>query len=205
MGKVDGRAVAILLLTGGHSRRFGGGAKLQAEIGEGVRVIDLVVANLSQVGLPIFEAGIGLTELPKVQGTQFKSPLVGVARGYEAISTEFGTSEISLLVVAGDMVALDAATLSTVGSFPSSRSVVPFDGSLQILGARWSRRSLEMAQFIAETHPSFSLRSALGEGAIVLDDRRWRGDSSPFFDIDTYDDLRRFRSSFLGLKDAPQY
>ncbi|MDA8277672.1 MAG: NTP transferase domain-containing protein [Actinomycetota bacterium] len=200
-----GRASAILLLTGGYSRRFDGGGKLQAVIDGRTRVIDVVADNLAKLGVPVFEAGIGLTKFPWVHGTQYKSPLVGVARGYEAIASDFGTFDLSIFVVAGDMVKLDPRTVETIVNFPSTRTVIPYDGSLQVLAARWGKSSLEMARLMAETNPSFSLRSALGEDVVILDDRRWRGGASPFFDIDTYDDLRRFRSSYLGIKDASQY
>ena len=204
MAEFRSRAEAILLLTGGRSRRFGGGGKLQTEVVAGLRVIDIVSRNVAQVGLPVFEAGIGITQFHKVQGTQYKTPLVGVARGFDEIARTFGNSEISILVVAGDMVALDPATMRVISAFPSKGSVVPFDGSLQILGARWGPSSLEMAKFMAITHPTFSLRSALGGNTLTLDDRRWR-EHSPFFDIDTAEDLLAFRRNFLNHDRATRF
>ncbi|MDA8196645.1 MAG: hypothetical protein M0019_05460 [Actinomycetota bacterium] len=194
MASERGSAVAVLLLTGGYSRRFANGMKLEAKVTDGNRVIDVVADNLSQVGLPVFEAGLGMTDFNQITGTQFTSPLVALAKGFSVIAEALGDENISIMVLAGDMVALDPITITRVATFPSARSVVPFDGSLQVLGARWGHASLALARSMAMTHPKYSLRSALGEGVVILDDRRWRV-RSPFSDIDTFEDLEDFKQN----------
>ena len=178
-----------LLLTGGRSSRFPGD-KLRARLA-GLPLVERVANAIRAAGIDAFEIGPGYTSLPRVKGTERRNPLTAVGVGWQGVAELIGRKPASMLVVSGDLGNVDSATLSFLARFPGATSVVPFDGSYQPLCARWSLEALETAAELGRDERAHAVRAALDGGHITWSDSRWRagGILSPFFDVDTVEDL----------------
>ena len=197
------RPLYALLLTGGRSSRFPGD-KLLARL-VGLPLVERVANAVHEAGIHAFEIGPGYTSLPRIEGTERRNPLTAVGAGWQGIATLLGRKPASMLVVSGDLGNIDSATLSFLARFPGAASVVPFDGSYQPLCARWSRSALETAAKLGNDERAHAVRAALDGGHITWRDRRWTADGilSPFFDVDTEEDLSILEKSIRdGQKEA---
>ena len=192
-----------MLLTGGRSSRFPGD-KLRARLA-GLPLVERVANAIHAAGIDAFEIGPGYTSLPRVEGTERRNPLTAVGAGWLGVADLMGRKPASMLVVSGDLGNIDSATLSFLARFPGAASVVPFDGSYQPLCARWSFSALEMAAELGRDERAHAVRAALDGGHITWRESRWRagGILSPFFDVDTVEDLSILEKSIRdGQKEA---
>ncbi len=180
-----------MLLTGGRSSRFPGD-KLRAEL-DGRPLVEHVVDAIEKAGILAFEIGPGYTPLPRIEGTERRNPLTAVGAGWRGVANLLHHAPSAMLVVSGDLGNIDSATLSFLARFPGAASVVPFDGSYQPLCARWSRAALDLAAQLGGGDRAHAVRAALDGGHVTWRDSRWVSEKvlSPFFDVDTVDDLER--------------
>ena len=181
---------AILILSGGKSTRFGSD-KLCA-LASGKRVIDHTTNAFATLKQSVFEAGRGYTTATLIDDTVGIDPLSAIARSWTTILTMKIEIPDSLMVISGDLPNLDSGTLIRLMEFPGTWSVVPDDGQLQPLCARWSTKALERSIELCEgTTGAVAVKRALNTGTVLLRDQSWSesGIISPFFDIDTVDDL----------------
>ncbi|MDA8262990.1 MAG: NTP transferase domain-containing protein [Actinomycetota bacterium] len=180
-----------LLLTGGRSSRFPGD-KLRAKLAGGT-LVEHVVNALEDAGIMSFEIGPGYTPLTRIEGTERRDPLTAVGAGWRGVANLLDRLPSAMLVVSGDLGNINSATLSFLARFPGTASVVPFDGSYQPLCARWSRAALDLAAQLGGGDRPHAVRAALDGGQVTWRDSRWasEGFPSPFFDVDTVQDLER--------------
>ena len=180
---------AALILTGGSSSRFHKD-KLSAPL-LGARVVDRAIAAVGELDIDAFEAGPGYSKLARIADTEGSNPLAAIAKGWLGIQSSAANPPQSVLVVSGDLGNIDACTLSFLVDFPGSFSVVPDDGNFQPLCARWASDALWRAVSIAAEPRVYPVRAALGANQVTWRDTRWRemGVISPFFDVDTGEDL----------------
>ena len=184
------KTCAILILSGGKSTRFGSD-KLGA-LALGKRVIDHTTNAFAALTQSVFEAGRGYTTATLIDDTVGIDPLSAIARSWKTILTMKIKVPDSLMVVSGDLPNLDSETVVRLMEFPGTWSVVPDDGQPQPLCARWSTKALDRSIKLCEgTTGAVAVKRALNTGTVVLRDQSWResGIISPFFDIDTVDDL----------------
>lgn len=194
----EAKQLYAMLLTGGRSSRFPGD-KLRAQLG-GRPLVEWAAGAILQAGIDAFEIGPGYTSFPRIQGTERRNPLTAVGAGWQGVTALLGQSPASMLVVSGDLGNIDSTTLSFLARFPGAASVVPFDGSYQPLCARWSRSALESAVELGRDQHPHAVRAALDGGHITWRDSRWaeEGILSPFFDVDTDEDLSILEKSIRG-------
>lgn len=187
----------ILLLTGGESKRFHSD-KLVAELNS-KRLIDHVIGTIIQSNLAskCYEVGRNYSDFHQIPKTIVNDPLtaIGIAWSYlKSIST---ITPKNALVLAGDTFNLTTEIVDFLYWFPGDFNVVPDDGHLQPLCARWSSMSLESAAKNHLARRNQRVRSALIGPTLTLYDTRWSlgQKGSPFEDIDTVEDLERLRGS----------
>ncbi len=154
-------------------------------------MVDRVISVVSSLGLEVFEAGRGYSDFTQIPNTEGSNPLRAIAIAWSTICESQRAAAQSLMVISGDLANIDSETLRFMISFPGQFSVVPNDGSLQPLCARWASDALERAVAIANKTEVSAVRAALGINQVTWTDTKWRnpGVISPFFDVDTIEDL----------------
>jgi molybdenum cofactor guanylyltransferase len=187
--------VAGLLLTGGSSRRMG--TDKAALVVDGVPLAERAAAALLAVVAPVFEVGPGRSSLPTVvEAEPGAGPLGALAAGAAALA-EHG-HDGGAVVLATDLPFVTAELVRVLASHPSEATVVPVvAGRRQLLAARYSPRSLEMAPVLFAAGRR-SLAALLDEVDVVeLAEQELAGvvDLSELEDVDTPEDLAR-----LGLR-----
>jgi molybdopterin-guanine dinucleotide biosynthesis protein A len=178
------KPVAALLLTGGASRRMGFDKAL---IRVGGELLSMRIARLARtVSDPVFEVGPGYTELPLApETTPGSGPLAALADGVAALRG--GGFDGPALVLATDLVLIDALTLEALVRWPGTGSVVPrHDGRPQPLCARWSAADLDSAAAMVAAGER-SLKPLLARPGVELTGAI---DAGRLRDADTPEDLR---------------
>ena len=190
-----------VILAGGLARRMGGGDKSLLSLGASCRVLDLVIARLgAQVDQMVLNANgdparFGEFGLPVVADSLdgFLGPLAGVLAGLD-YAAEHGFDHI--VSVAADTPFFPADLVSALGSASSHMDVPIALAATKIEGGKIVR------------HPTFGLwpvalredlRSALQDGlrkVVLWTDQHGAethvfesGDTDPFFNINTPEDL----------------
>jgi molybdopterin-guanine dinucleotide biosynthesis protein A len=171
-----------VLLTGGHSRRFGRD-KATFVVG-GVPLAVRAARVLTAVCEPVVEAGPGVSGLPSAREDP---PGTGPLAGLLAAADAFGVRG-PVLVLACDMPRVGVALVRLLAEWPGEGSVVPtVGGRPQFACARWSAASLVRARASGRA----SLRALVGDDVSFVDERAW-GDvagADQFVDVDTPGDL----------------
>lgn len=154
-------------------------------------MVDHVISVVSSLGLKTYEAGPGYSDFSQIPNTEGSNPLRAIATAWSAMCESEVRAPRSLVVISGDLANIDADTLRFMIGFPGEFSVAPNDGSLQPLCARWASDALWRAVAIARNPKVSAVRVALGANLVTWRDSRWRepGVISPFFDVDTIEDL----------------
>jgi FdhD protein len=176
--------VAGLLLTGGHSRRFGTDkAQLAVDgVPNAQRLADLLTAVLDG---PVYEVGPGHTTLPLApEDPPGAGPLAAIAAGARAVRTT--GHDGPAVVLACDLPLADEALVRLLADQPGT-AVPVVDGRLQPLCARYDGPALAAA-------PRLVAGGARAVNALLdivplrlLDDLDPRG----LLDVDTPEDLAR--------------
>jgi molybdopterin-guanine dinucleotide biosynthesis protein A len=194
-----GAGVAGLLLTGGASRRMGSDKAL-LEV-DGRRLIDRAAAALAAVADPVLEVGPGWSDLPSVrEDPPGSGPLAAVSAGAAALRA--AGHDGAVLVLAVDMPRVGVEVLRLLAERPGLATVVPLaDGHPQVLCGRYGPDALaEVDRLLAAGGKSLRLMveamAARGRAA-WMEPEEWEPVAGPgaFSDLDTPDDLRRFREA----------
>lgn len=168
-GELPGGApasVAVLLLTGGASRRMGVDKARMRVGGQPAAVRLAELARLVAVG-PALEVGLGVSGLAWVrEGVPGAGPLVATAAGAHHVRARLGWRGPAL-VLACDLPLVSLGALRALAQWPTSGSVVPtWEGQPQPLCARWSAEDLDLAgklarageralgTWVAQAHPT---------------------------------------------------
>lgn len=186
-------AVAGLLLTGGHSRRFGADKALHPVDGvpAAVRLARVLRAALDG---PVLEVGPGRTDLPAVdEGPGGEGPLVALAAGARALRARGHRGPA--VVLACDLPFVDEALVGWLAGRPGT-AVPVVEGRTQPLCARYDADALDRAAAVVDAGGR-ALHALLDSVPVrLLGEEDWGvvvGRRS-FADFDTPEDLAR-----LGL------
>ena len=194
-----GAGVAGLLLTGGASRRMGSDKAL-LEV-DGRRMVDRAAAVLAAVADPVLEVGPGWSGLPAVrEDPPGAGPLAAVSTGAAALRAAGHDGPV--LVLAVDMPRVGVEVLRLLAERAGPATAVPLaDGHPQVLCGRYGPKALaEVDRLLAAGGKSLRLMiegmAARGEAAWV-EPEEWEPVAGPgaFSDVDTPEDLRRFREA----------
>lgn len=195
-----------ILLTGGSSTRMGadkarltvGGTPLSRRLGRLlVPLVDLAV-----------EVGEGASELRAVrEAPSGAGPLAAIGAGYTELLNMGLSPDVACLVLACDLPHLNSSVLGRIARWPGDQSVLPVIGNFaQPLCARWSSHDLHQVVHALQRGES-SLQSLPDrEGAILLDERTWGGESIAFEDVDRPEDLVRLNlhsHEHISIPDLP--
>ncbi len=153
-----------------------------------------LAALVSSVATVCLEVGPGVSGLPCApERAPGSGPLVAIADGVRALRAAGATGDA--LVLATDLAALDASTLTRLAGWPGEQSVVPtLDGRAQPLCARWSRVDIDACEALVAAGER-SLAPLLARPGVELTDAL---DPARLRDADTPDDLNE-----LGLDWSP--
>ena len=173
------------------------GTDKAALVVDGVPLAERAAAALLAVVAPVFEVGPGRSSLPTVaEAEPGAGPLGALAAGTAALA-EHG-HDGGAVVLATDLPFVTAELVRVLASHPSEATVVPvIAGRRQLLAARYSPRSLEMAPVLFAAGRR-SLAALLDEVDVVeLAEQELAGvvDLRELADVDTPEDLAR-----LGLR-----
>ncbi|MFM7060313.1 MAG: molybdenum cofactor guanylyltransferase [Actinomycetes bacterium] len=191
--------IPALLLTGGASRRMGT-PKAAIEV-DGETLAVRTARVLTSVCDPVIEVGPGYTELPVVrEDPPGEGPLAAFVAGSAHLS-----AGIPILMVACDLPDLDPTLLRVLAEHPGTGGVIPeSEGRLQTLCARYGVEARRVAPELLATGAR-SLRALLdaSEHEVLLEDAWSRMvTADTFHDLDTPEDLARFRSTRATGSDA---
>jgi deaminated glutathione amidase len=190
---VPSKSVAGILLTGGASSRLGED-KTQLMV-DGTTLAQRTASLLERVVETAVEVGPGVSGLPAtVENPPRQGPLAAIAAGVIFLREQGFRG--SALVIASDLPGLSEQLLRFLADFESPGSVVPVvEGQPQPLCARWGSRDLDNASdFLARGIRS--LKHLYVEPDIrLLNESEWRhvANEANFYDIDSPEDLERFR------------
>lgn len=189
--------VAGLVLAGGQSRRMGGGDKFLLPLG-GLRLIDHVVARLApQVSALAVSANcdpalLADTGLPVLADTPpSRGPLSGLLAGMNWAATALpGCTHVATAAADTPFFPEDlVARLTEAGAGTGSAALALSGGRVHPVFGLWplaGRRYLE--QFLASSE-SWRMMDFAGRIGWREVDFPFPGDSDPFFNINTPDDL----------------
>jgi molybdopterin-guanine dinucleotide biosynthesis protein A len=185
---------AGIVLTGGTSRRLGFD-KTTVQIG-GETLARRAARVLGSVCAPVIEVGSGRSGLPVVrEDPPGSGPLAALVAGATVLGGD------SVLLLACDLVAVEAPLLRLLAGWPGAPTVVPrVAGRDQLVCARYGADAIAAAPGLLAAGER-SLRALVAAvAADVLTERHWGGIATvdAFADLDTPADLER-----LGLR-APE-
>lgn len=191
-GHSTGRECIGILLAGGMSKRFGSNKLVQTI--DGQPVAKLSANALSSVCRLSFEAGTGLSGLPRIHNTLGSGPLAAIAESVRHLRDQ-GILSLNqcALILAGDVPSITASTLHIIANWPGAASVVPVvNGQKQYLAARWSARSLDRSNLLVR-NGILRVRDALNlpETQYLSMDTWDDPNNLEFLDIDTLEELHK--------------
>lgn len=178
---------AGIVLTGGASRRFGSD-KSQVPLASGETTSSRVLRLLRAECDPVIEVGPGVTDAPSVlEQPPGAGPVAALLAGVDAVG-------VPVVVVACDQPAVSAVVVARLATFPGDSLVPVLDDRPQYVCARYGPALIAvLRQSYAAGDRSFRTLGvdrlrALGASAVDFP-------ADAFVDLDTPDDLARWRAS----------
>jgi molybdopterin-guanine dinucleotide biosynthesis protein A len=182
--------VGGVLLTGGASRRLG--TDKATIVFDGETLAARAARVLAVVCDPVVEVGPGVSGLRAVrEDPPGAGPLAALVAGADALGRD-----APVLLLACDMPFVDVALLELLATWPGEGTVVPVAGErVQYTCARYGTATLDRAR-TAMAEGGRALKQVVDGAATLVDESQWRAVAPlhAFADVDTPDDLARWRS-----------